>query len=525
MKEPDSQDFIKAVKREFGDLLNDGVFRFVSRTSVPEHLIPFPAVWAMKRKRRVKTREIYKWKARLNLDGSKQMEGRDYDQTYAPVVTWESIRLLLAMNLRNKWKTRQIDYVLAFPQAPVDRECYMEIPKGIRTKNKGDYVLKVEKNIYGQKQAGRVWNQHLVRKLVNKVGFTQSEHDECLFYKGNVVYLLYTDDSILTGPDDAELDKIMQEIADAGLDITQEEGGLEDFLGVNIEQTAPDTYHLSQPHLIEQILKDLRLRGDDVAVKGTPACASKMLGSHPESKPFDGHFNYRSVIGKLNYLEKSTRPDLGYSVHQCARFSANPKTEHGNAVKHIGRYLRGTRDKGIYLKVSDVSFEVWADADFSGNWRKEEALEDSDTARSRSGYIITYLGCPILWKSQLQTEIALSSCESEYICLSQALKRTIPLMEIVQEMKKLGYNVGETSPTVRCTLFEDNSGAMTLANAPAMRPRTKHINNKYHHFRSFVANGQVTILAVKSENQCADMLTKPNNVTDLTRHRKRVMGW
>ena len=98
----------------------------------------------------------------------------------------------------------------------------MEIPKGIRTKNKGDYVQKVEKNIYGQKQAGRVWNQHLVRKLVNEVGFKQSEQDECLFYKGNVIYLLYTDDSILTGPDDEELDRVMREIADSGLDITQE---------------------------------------------------------------------------------------------------------------------------------------------------------------------------------------------------------------------------------------------------------------------------------------------------------------
>ena len=113
------------------------------------------------------------------------------------------------MNLRNKWKTRQIDYVLAFTQAPVERECYIEIPKGICTKNKGEHVLKVEKNIYGQKQAGRVWNQHLVRKLANDVGFTQSEHDKCLFYKGNVIYLLYTDDSILTGPDDDELDQVM----------------------------------------------------------------------------------------------------------------------------------------------------------------------------------------------------------------------------------------------------------------------------------------------------------------------------
>ena len=88
------------------------------------------------------------------------MEGRDYGQMYAPVATWESIRLLLTMNLRNKWKTHQIDYVLAFPQAPVEQECNMETPKGICTKNKGGYVLNVVKNIYGQKQAGQVWNQH-----------------------------------------------------------------------------------------------------------------------------------------------------------------------------------------------------------------------------------------------------------------------------------------------------------------------------------------------------------------------------
>ncbi len=426
---------------------------------------------------------------------------------------------------KNKWKTRQIDYVLAFPQAPVDRECYMDIPKGITAKNKGDFVLKVEKNIYGRKQAGRVWSLHLTRKLVDVVGFTQSEHDECIFYKGNVVYVLYTDDSILAGPDDKELDDIVQQISDAGLDITQEEGGIEDFLGVNIERTGNDQYHLSQPHLIDQILKDVRLLGEDVDIKETPSNSSKVLGSHPESAPFDGHFNFRSVIGKLNYLEKSTRPDIAYAVHQCARFAANPKKEHGEAVKRIGRYLRGNRDKGIVLKLSDDSFEVWANADFSGNWLKEEAMDDSATARSRSGYYITYLGCPILWKSQLQTEIALSTCEAEYIALSQALRKVIPLMEIVKEMKRHGYNVGVTTPTVLCTAFEDNTGALTLANAPAMRPRTKHINNKYHHFRSFVARGEVNIRGVVSAQQRADMLTKPNNEADLRRHRKAIMGW
>jgi hypothetical protein len=116
MRQPDSQDFLEAVKKEFNDLLVNGIFHFVPKKSVPEGATLFPAVWAMKRKSRVKTREIYKWKARLNLDGSKMVQGEHYDQTYAPVASWESIRMLLAMVLKNKWKTRQLDYMIAFPQ-------------------------------------------------------------------------------------------------------------------------------------------------------------------------------------------------------------------------------------------------------------------------------------------------------------------------------------------------------------------------------------------------------------------------
>jgi len=191
-------------------------------------------------------------------------------------------------------------------------------------------------------------------------------------------------------------------------------------------------------------------------------------------------------------------------VHQCARFSINPKKEHGNAIKWLGRYLRGTRDKGICIHPKNNTFRVWADADFSGNWNAETAMDHPDTARSRSGYIISYLGCPILWRSQLQTEISLSSCESEYICLSQSLRKTIPMIELIMEMKALGYKLGESHPTIHCTLFEDNSGALAVANSPAMRPTTKHINNKYHHFRSFVADSTVKIEYIKSEDQPAD---------------------
>jgi lipoate synthase len=123
------------------------------------------------------------------------------------------------------------------------------------------------------------------------------------------MYILYTDDSILAGPDEAKINQIIKEMRAAKLDITVE-GGLEDFLGINIEHKANGTIHMTQPHLINQILKDLRLDGENVRTKMTPASSSNLLTRHTKSPPFDNSFNYRSVIGKLNYLKKGTRSDI-----------------------------------------------------------------------------------------------------------------------------------------------------------------------------------------------------------------------
>ena len=126
---------------------------------------------------------------------------RDYDQTYAPVASWNIIRLLLILVLVHSWHTTQLNYVLAFTQAPVDRNLYMKIPKGFEVEGakEGEYVFNIKKNTYRTKQAGRVWNKHLCAKL-EKVGFKQSIIDECVFYKKDMIYVLYTNNSILAGP-------------------------------------------------------------------------------------------------------------------------------------------------------------------------------------------------------------------------------------------------------------------------------------------------------------------------------------
>ena len=160
---------------------------------------------------------------------------------------------------------------------------------------------------------------------------------------------------------------------------------------------------LTQPHLIQQIIDDLNFQ-DTTKVKETPAESTKILNRDENGEPHKASWNYRSVIGKLNFLEKSTRGELGYAVHQAARFCQEPKQSHTNAVHRIGRYLAGTRDEGLILDPKNEVFECYADADFCGLWDKDRAEKDPSTGRSRTGYIIRFAGCPIIWASKLQTE-------------------------------------------------------------------------------------------------------------------------
>jgi Reverse transcriptase (RNA-dependent DNA polymerase) len=133
MQQDDAKAFLGATQAEFQNLLEREIIEIIPVYLVLKGMKVLSSVWSMKRKPRVRTREVYTYKARLNFDGSQMQPGRDYNLTYALVASWESVRLLLALVLRNQWKTKQLDYVLAFPQAPVERECYMHVPKGIAT--------------------------------------------------------------------------------------------------------------------------------------------------------------------------------------------------------------------------------------------------------------------------------------------------------------------------------------------------------------------------------------------------------
>jgi len=293
LREPDCKEFMKAMEKEIHDQMAHGNFMIVHQSTVPEGATILPTVWAMQRKQKQDTGEIYKYKGCLNVDGSKQQKGVNYWETFAPVVTWPAICFVLTLTLIHNWKTRQIDYVQAYPQADAPLEdLYVKIPKGFDVEDgkHEDYIMKVNKNMYGTHQAGCVWNKYLVSKL-EKAGFEQSKIDECVFYHGRCLYILYTNDSILTGPTDKELNDVVNVMKATGLNLTVE-GKIKDFLGVNIDRHQDGTFHMLQPQLIDQILKEMRLNLPNVNVKQTPALVSKILKRGTRTEPFDGHFNY-----------------------------------------------------------------------------------------------------------------------------------------------------------------------------------------------------------------------------------------
>ena len=326
---------------------------------------------------------------------------------------------------------------------------------------------------------------------------------------------MYIDDCLLLSPKDELINQGINDLRTAEPRFNMEnQGTVNDFLGIQVKHKKNGEIMLTQPQLIASILNDLHLNKDNIITCKTPCLSTVLLHKDPKGQPMTNEFNYRSVIGKLNFLEKLTRPDIAYAVYQCARFSADPKQSHADAVKCIGRYLKGTPHEGITLRPdTQQSFQCWVNTDFAGNWKPEGAQHDPMTAKSRSGWIIQYAGYPITWASKLQTLTALSTTEAQYVALSMAMREQLPLIQLLKEVVAHKVDASLQRTTIHIKAFEDNSGALEMAKVHKMRPRTKHLNNVYHHFRESMQNNEVTLIAISTENQLADLLQNHYPIT------------
>jgi hypothetical protein len=393
LKASDAPQFVASQPAEISGLINMGVFEIKHISQKPPTAHILSSIWSYRRKRSPPGK-ILKHKTRICVDGSQQEFGRDFWEVYAPVVSWSTIHLMLLLSSILNLKERQVDYTQAFPQAPLE-----------------DPVFAV-----------RNWFHHLTQGLL-KEGFCQSASDPCLFLRRDCILIVYTNDCIIFSKEDQIIDNLLHNLSQ--MFSLEDQGSVQDYLGIRIiKDPATKTISMTQPGLIDSILQDLNLLQDS---KSKDTTSVGILYPDRDGIPHQDTWNYQSVIGKLNYIAQNTRPDISFAVHQCARYSSNPTALHELAVKRIGRYLLATKDKGLILHPThDFKLDMFIDADFAGMWHREYS-ELRECALSCTGYIITYCGCPIHWASKLQSEIALSATESEYIALSIASRELLPL--------------------------------------------------------------------------------------------------
>ena len=213
MKAPDQDKFLEAVRTELDEHEKMGNYEPIPLSEVPAGTKLFDMVWSMRQKRKIKTQEVYKWKARLNVHGGQQVHGVHYWDTYAPVVTWQTVRLFLILSLILGWQSSQLDFVMAYLQAPDEMPLHMRLPQGYRRDgvSRRTHALKLVRNVYRQKQAGRVWNKYMDQGM-KEIGFKPSSFDPCLYYRGSIIFLVYIDDCIIFGPDGPSIDAVVVDL-------------------------------------------------------------------------------------------------------------------------------------------------------------------------------------------------------------------------------------------------------------------------------------------------------------------------
>ncbi|KAI3637652.1 hypothetical protein MIR68_004301 [Amoeboaphelidium protococcarum] len=488
---PDGDHYYKAMMKEINGLENRKTWRKVQRQKGDRVI---KCRWVFTKKKTAAG--DYKFKARLVAKGYSQVSGVDYQETYAPTARTNSLRIMLSKCASLDYEIEQVDAVQAFVVPELKEEIYMEVPEGGLLDCGDDVKLQLLKTLYGLKQAAAEWYNHLMQCLA-QLGFVPTEADHCLFYRkeDDALILAHVDDMLLgiKGIDQAQ--KLKRDIA-AMIEIT-DLGPASYFLGLHIERDRQaKTILLHQHRFIAELLEDYQMSLVKPAPTPMDSTVSLSLQDCPQTKEEQELMQdipYQQVVGALLYTACATRPDISAAVGKVCKFSSNPGQKHWTAVKRICKYLKGTSKLGIQLGGEHGTvIQGWSDADWAG---------DTDGRKSTGGYLFKLANSPVSWQSKLQNIVALSSCESEYIALSNSAQEAIWLRRLLQE-------IGWTQDAATL-IHEDNQGAIAVINGNKTHSRTKHIDVRHHFIRTCVRDGHLRVVYCPTDLMLADILTKP----------------
>ena len=334
-----------AMEAELDSLWENNVYEELPR---PQGRKVIGTKWVL----RVKTDaagNLDKYKARVVAKGFRQVEGLDYEETYAPTVRFESVRALVAMAASLGWKLDQMDVATAFLYADLEEETYVEIPEEVAAVGGGDRVWRLRKCLYGLKQSPRMWNQTIDR-LLKKLGFVQLTTEHGIYVKGEgeskVFLALYVDDLLLVWVDEGSLLSVKGSLSDNYK--MKDLGSAEYLLGVEIRRRPGGGYFLVQEKYAQEVVAKFGMGEAKVALTPFEHGGELVLvGAGVEGNPAMAGIPYRSAVGSLMYLAVCTRPDLAMAVSALSSYCQSPQPEHWEAVKRVLRYVKGTVGEGL----------------------------------------------------------------------------------------------------------------------------------------------------------------------------------
>jgi hypothetical protein len=447
--------------------------------------------------------EIYK--ARFVAKGFTQVKGMDYFDTFSPTVKMTSIRSFMQIAAEYGLPVSQMDVKTAFLNAPIDCEIYVNQPQGYEVP--GNLVCKLRKSLYGLKQSGRNWNNTL-HEFFCENELVQSPVDPCVYFRRRddvflAIVAVWVDDLIIGARNDRMLNELKSVLKSRFR--MKDLGPLKYFLGIEFLQD-DGSVRMCQSHYTKKLLNKFGMA--DSKPRTTP-CEPKpdvVTGNHDVPKDI----KYREVVGSLIYLMTCTRPDISWTVTRMSQKLENPGAAEWIMVKHILQYLKGTTENGLHYQRSanGLSIVGYCDSDWASC---------VESRRSTTGYYFA-LNCdgpPVSWKSRKQQTVALSSCEAEYMALSECVQEVCFLQMLLSDLIPVRLPI---------PIHGDNQGALSLVKNPIVSNRTKHIDVRHHFIREKCASQFIEVFHVGTSDNVADVFTKPLLKNKLSRFRNMLFG-
>jgi hypothetical protein len=465
-------------------------------------------------------------KARLVAKGFMQKEGVDFNDIFAPTGNQDSLRLLFAMAAQHNLILHSVDVKTAFLYGILEEDIYLKQPDGCIDPIFPDYVWKLDRAIYGLKQASRVW-YHKLKDVLVSMDYFVSPCDPAVFYRyeddGQKSYLfVFVDDIIIAHSSQLHIDSIKEELS-GHLEIT-DCGQLHCFTAIEIVRGMDQSVFIHQATYADSLIKKFHTFDTSKATPLPPGVQFSKLQSsqhenatHPNNLPADP-LKYRQLIGSLAYLANQTRPDISYAVNTLTKYFNAPSMEHWDAGQYVLSYLLGTTDFGILYTKQKNTLSGYTDSSFGS---------DFDSLRSVTGQCFLMNNSIVSWRAHLQPTVALSSTEAEYMAANDSGRTALSLVQIrnifncdpvecvrIHSIEpvplKITYDIVGAKRKLNPQLIQcDSKGAIHLLNNSHLQRSSKHIDITIHWCREHIANNRLKFEYIRGNQNPADMFTKP----------------